>query len=158
MGELPVRLDRMLSEPHHSELRMIIHAMPSGPADPDSPQGRSIREGAAMAPLFQEFARAAREDALAEGRELARTARENALAEGRTKGLLIAMAREKEVYADRAGRLFGSDAGRAVREHLRGMTDLDRLHEFGRKSLGCDTLEQLMALVVEDAPNGHCPS
>ena len=131
---------------------MIIHAMLSGPADPDSPQGRSIREGAATAPLFQEFARAARENALAEGRELARAARENALAEGQ----LIAMAGEKEVYADRAGRLFGADAGRAVREHLRDMTDPDQLHEFGRKSLDCDTLEQLMALVVEDAPTGHC--
>ena len=95
-----------------------------------------------MAPLLQEFARAAREDALAEGQ---------------AKGLLIAMAGEKEVYANRAGRLFGSDAGRAVREHLRSMTDPDRLHEFGRKSLDCDTLEQLMALVVEDAPNGHYP-
>ena len=67
------------------------------------------------------------------------------------------MAGEKEVYADRAGRLFGADAGRTVREHLRGMTDPDRLHEFGRKSLDCDTLEQLMALVVEDASNGYCP-
>ena len=82
-----------------------------------------------MSRLLQEFARAAKEE-----------------------GLLIAMAGEKEVYADRAGRLFGADAGRAVREHLRGMTDPNRLHEFGRKSLDCDTLEQLMALVAEDAP------
>ena len=117
-----------------------------------------------MSRLLQEFARAARVDALAEGRELVRAARENGLAEGRElaraareEGLLIAMAGEKEVYADRAGRLFVADAGRAVREHLRGMTDPDRLHEFGRKSIDCDTLEQLMALVAEDASNGHCP-
>ena len=91
-------------------------------------------------------------------REIARAAREEALVEVQREGLLTAMAGEKEVYADRAGTLFGADAGRAVREHLRGITDPDRLHDFGRKSLGCDTLEQLMALVAGDTPNGLRPN
>ena len=65
---------------------------------------------------------------------------------------------EKEVYADRAGALFGADAERAVREHLRGITDPDRLHDFGRESLGCDTSEQLMALVAGDTTNGLRPN
>ena len=100
-----------------------------------------------MSPLLQEIARAAREEALVEGER-----------KGRLEGQLTTMAGEKEVYADRAGALFGADAGRAVREHLRGITDPDRLHDFGRKSLGCDTLEQLMALVAGDAPNGQRPN
>ena len=157
--DLVGRLDRMLSGAQHSELRMIIHAMVSGPTDPDGPQGRSIREGAGMSPLLQEIARAAREEALVEGqREGQREGRLEGQREGRLEGQLTTMAGEKEVYADRAGALFGADAGRAVREHLRGVTDPDRLHDFGRKSLGCDTLEQLMALVAGDTTNGLRPN
>ena len=91
-------------------------------------------------------------------REIARAARSEALVEGQREGQLTTMVGEKEVYADRAGALFGADAERAVREHLRGITDPDRLHDFGRKSLGCDTLEQLMALVAGDVPNGQRPN
>ena len=108
-----------------------------------------------MSPLLQEIARAAREEALAEGR------RESYLEgwrEGYLEGLLTAMAGEKEVYADRAGALFGTDAGRAVREHLRGLTDPDRLHDFGRNFLGCHTVGQLTALVAGDAPDGNRPA
>ena len=112
-----------------------------------------------MSPLFREIARAAREEALVEGqREGQREGRLEGQREGRLEGQLTTMAGEKEVYADRAGALFGADAGRAVREHLRGVTDPDRLHDFGRKSLGCDTLEQLMALVAGDTTNGLRPN
>ena len=104
-----------------------------------------------MSPLLQEIARAAREEALVEGQ------REGRL-EGQREGQLTAMAGEKEVYADRAGALFGADAERAVREHLRGITDPDRLHDFGRNFLGCHTVGQLTALVAGDAPDGNRPA
>ena len=100
-----------------------------------------------MSPLLREIARAAREEALVEGQR-----------EGRLEGQLTTMAGEKEVYADRAGALFGADAERAVREHLRGITDPDRLHDFGRNFLGCDTVGQLTALVAGDAPDGNRPA
>ena len=80
------------------------------------------------------------------------------LSEGRREGLLTAIPGEKEVYADRAGALFRADAGRAVHEHLRGITDPDRLHDFGRNFPGCDTVGQLTALVADDAPNGNYPA